>query len=278
MGVRFAVDRLAGLIYKDPMELGDISDIWDVFYPSERTPRDGGAIFSWARRRRLKLEAACRFGQLGDRLVQNGAAEPMVTMARAAAADETRHARICAELMRHFGAEAIDEEPRLSEPSGPDAGDARSGLLLDVVALSCVAESIGAALITALVPRAQDELVRGVLHAILADEVSHNRLGWAYLAHPDHRTHHAIVAEHLPRMLEQAVEADLFADADDGDGALEGLERCAIVADTIERVVMPGMSRLGVDVRRGDAWLSSWKSDVLPQLPAGAGGVRMASV
>src|SRR5258706_3397685 len=113
---------------------------------SSRLMRDDAARI-WAFRARAELEAAARFGRLATRLAGAGADATVVRMARSSASDEARHATLCADLVRHFGSEpsphAVIDVPNVA----PVGLLLREQVLYEVVALSCITETLSAALL-----------------------------------------------------------------------------------------------------------------------------------
>ncbi|HEX5100753.1 MAG TPA: ferritin-like domain-containing protein [Polyangiaceae bacterium] len=185
-------------------------------------------------------------------------------MAGRASSDELRHAEKCLDLVRHFG--GVVEAPKAPEvrPVAPSELETRERLLYEVVALSCVTETLSAALLGALVERARDSLTKSVLHSILRDEVVHSRLGWAFLAEEHARGARDCVSERLAPMLSSTLSDELFdgpTEVNDVDralagfGSLERMERQRVVRETLQAVVFPGLERFGIDTSRGRAWL-----------------------
>jgi hypothetical protein len=218
----------------------------------------------WRYRNRMELEAAARFRKLAAKLTSFGASEAVIAMAQRASSDELVHADRCRNLVHHFGGSVGSSEPVQVPLVAPPTLAERDQLLYEVVALSCVTETLSTALLGVLVERARDSLTRSVLRSILRDEIGHSRLGWAFLAEEHSRGARDCVGEWLPAMLSSTVSDELFADADDanefdrtlaGFGSLEQAERRRVVQETLAVVVFPGLDRFGIDTRGGRAWL-----------------------
>lgn len=131
--------------------------------------------------------------------------------------------------------------------------------------MSCITETLSAALLGEMVDRATDALVRNTVHEILTDEVQHSRLGWAHLAAEHAKGGGAFLGAYLPAMLDGTVTAELFTASDDAEaetgealaglGALGRRDRASIFVRTMQSVVFPGLERFGVDASTGARWI-----------------------
>lgn len=221
----------------------------------------------WCNRLGSELEAAQRFHDLAPTLRALGVSDVIVAMADKAASDELRHASLCRELVEHFGG-VPPPEPQVSlRPIAPAGLAGKEGTLYEVVALSCVTETLSTALLGALVARARDPVCKQAMHSILCDEVNHSRLGWALLAEERARGARDCVGEHLPDMFAATLGDDFFglATAPDprlaelaGLGSLERAERQRIVRETLLRVIFPGLERFGIETGFGRRWLGAF--------------------
>jgi|GEM_PF-547267 len=224
------------------------------------------AAHVWRHRLWSELEAAERFRALAPILVASGASAAIADMATAAAADELRHASLCRDLIRHFGG-ALPPEPQISlRWMAPADLDGRERVLYEVVALSCVTETLSTVLLGELVRRARDPVCRQAMHTILEDEVNHSRLGWALLAEEHARGAGDCVGRYLPDMLAATFSDELFMPADAPDaratelaglGSLERPERQRIVREALAQVVFPGLERFGIETTLGQRWLEA---------------------
>jgi hypothetical protein len=187
-------------------------------------------------------------------------------MAREAASDELRHATLCVGLVTHFGGAPLPDEPveahvRRVVPAGLEG---REALLYELIALSCVTETLSTALLGALVEAARDTIAKETMHSILRDEVRHSRLGWAYLAEAHAAGARDVVGPHLPRMLAGTLGPDSFAptrsDPEEaelaGYGELEPSASLRVVRECFAEVIFPGLARFGIDTSLGERWLA----------------------
>jgi hypothetical protein len=218
----------------------------------------------WAFRAGAEREAARRFARLGERLADVGAQAVVVEMARDAANDEVRHAQLCVDLAARFGVAAPPDAGRTPGEVAPSGLTARERVLYEVVAMSCITETLSAALLGEMQDRAADPEVQRTVHEILRDEVQHSRLGWAHLAAEHARGCGRVLGDYLPAMLAGTVTEELFragsaeseaAPALAGYGALARADRAQIFAATMRELVFVGLERFGVDTSAGARWL-----------------------
>ena len=219
----------------------------------------------WTYRLESELDAADHFRALAPTLRALGASPSLVEMANEAASDELRHASLCRELIVHFGGALPTEKPRVRAgriaPAGLEGGER---VLYEIVALSCITETLSTALLGELVARALDPVCKQAMHSVLRDEVNHSRLGWAFLAEERGRGARDCVGQHVPEMLEAALGPHFFSFADAPNaqqkelatlGALERPERQRIVRETLESVIVPGLERFGIETSPTKRWL-----------------------
>jgi hypothetical protein len=228
---------------------------------SDRRSATAGRL--WAFRARAELDAAARFQRLEHELARVGGSAALVDLAGEAAIDERRHHVLCAELAQRFGARDVEGVEQPAAPLRTGLHDPREQLLYEMIAMSCVTESLSAALLLQMRREAEDAAVKRVVQEVLRDEVRHARLGWAHLAGESSRRSVAFVGPCLPAILAATVDEEIFAEGTgpgDDLGALGGLSRAtryAIFTSTMREVVFPGLQRFGVPVTAADAWLRS---------------------
>lgn len=126
----------------------------------------------------MQLEAAAidAFDILAQELVAHGAPAELVAATERARADEVRHTRMAAALMRRFGGSA--ERPRVSRR------DVRPlfAIALENTVEGCVREAFGAFQASWQAAHATDEVVRAVMRRVARDEVEHAELSFAIAA------------------------------------------------------------------------------------------------
>ncbi len=229
----------------------------------------------WTYRAAAEREAEARFRRLSVELEQVKADPIVVGLSAQAAQDEARHHVLCVELARALNDRA--EPSKAPKPPGAERRqapapppvhlgrpDRREQVLAEVVAMSCVTETLSAALLVEMRAQACDPQVRQTVHEVLCDEVDHSRLGWAHLAAEAGRGRVNWLAPHLPAMLAATVHEELFEDSAPEDatsevlaglGGLRRHTRRELFTGTMLGVVFPGLRRFGVDTSLAEAWL-----------------------
>jgi hypothetical protein len=143
----------------------------------------------------------------------------------------------------------------------PERWPREQRLLYEIVAMSCVTETLSTALLGALVEQASDSLTKHTMHSILRDEVMHSQVGWAFLAEQRARGAPDCIGPHLPAMLHSTLGSGFF-DTDplaaelSGLGCLDGASTRRIVGEALRLVIFPGLARFGIDVDPGLDWLA----------------------
>lgn len=222
----------------------------------------------WAFRARGEHETAAHYAHLGSRLRASGIATAMVERVVAAGADEVRHRDLCAEMAARFRHPRLEFEAAALPRIAPHELVGRSRLAYEMVALFCVTESINATLLLRSWQQAKDAATRTALHALLADEVEHSRIGWGYLACEPNW--HSEIAARLPLMLAAATREHgtdepflAAARAASESTALVAyglLAHCAlrsVFLEAMHDVVLPGLDLCGVATDEARCWLAA---------------------
>jgi Rubrerythrin len=219
---------------------------------------------AWALRERVEHEAARRFTRLAAAIAGFDPASPVIAMLLRAAADEERHAGLCAELRVAYGHAA---EPTQEERSiVPPVLSARQGVLYEMVAACCITETESVATLATLLSGQAEPHIHVILHALARDEVVHSRMGWAHLSREAaSRLDLAFLSRWIPAMLAGTVEEGLFVEAPpEADvaelprhGLLPRARRREVFTRTLLEVVLPGLARFGIDPGAARSWLAA---------------------
>jgi hypothetical protein len=102
--------------------------------------------------------------------------------------------------------------------------------------------------------RAGSRIIKDTVHDILEDEISHSRIGWAYLAFESNHSEIAWVGNYIPAMIKEAMQSDipsmvapLKTTADLSTwGILPRNEALTIMKNTVDEVILPGLKVYGV--------------------------------
>lgn len=219
---------------------------------------------TWSSRALAERESRARFARLAVELEAVGARDVVVNMARRAAEDERRHATICAEVTARYSGVVPDIVPPAAIV-GPANLGLRDRVLWEVVAFSCIAETINACLLTVTRQHARVPAMRRAVRQVLGDEIDHSRLGWAHLASERADGRGEFLADALPRMLLASVDHELLSRTDAeldpellellAHGNLPNSMLREIFEAAVRDVILPGMGSLGIDIEPARAWM-----------------------
>ncbi|HCH61251.1 MAG: hypothetical protein CL927_12455 [Deltaproteobacteria bacterium] len=180
-----------------------------------------------------------------------------------AVSDELRHAELCAAVVEALGGTAVARLPPIEDvPDHSDVG-ALEGVLRNVISVGCMSETVAVAVIRTEQAELDGTALGEVLSSILADEVSHARLGWKLLgacaplldAGTKQRLS-AYLVDALAHQIEHEVPMLPILGAVDPNAAAAGV--CdggfarSVFLDTIEQVIVPGLERAGLSA--SEAW------------------------
>jgi hypothetical protein len=225
----------------------------------------------WAYRARSEHETAANYLDLAERLhVAGGPVAQFGDRVDAAHRDELRHHEICAEMAGRFGhVTEVAELPKARRIAPHDLlGAAR--LAYEMVAHFCVTESVNATLLLRSWEKATNEDTRRVLRALLADEIEHGRIGWAYLASDANWRDE--LAVRMPLVLKATTHDDDFlvtpspyssSAALVAHGMLPRDALRAVFREAMEDIVLPGLDHCSVGTADAREWfqglLARWR-------------------
>ncbi|HVT06116.1 MAG TPA: ferritin-like domain-containing protein [Polyangia bacterium] len=235
---------------------------------------------AWPLRAAEELRSALIFRALA----QASAVSPICAAWRdrflAAARDEVFHAQLCAAIGARSGAPPAAYDPRpVRARLAPLVDPVRRACALALVEVA-IGETISLALFRAGRRAAREPLTRAALERILADEVRHQRLGWAAIAGwwpaLDWSQRHALQEEARRALgvMEQQIAAPALARLQAGTpfeaayaelGVLSPDSRVEAFYAAVERLVIPRLTRLGLDGPR--AWGDRYAAAEQPPRP-----------
>jgi hypothetical protein len=196
-------------------------------------------------------------------LMRAGAPPAALAELPTAIADELRHAEQCAGVVLALGGEPVAPLPELTPVPLHEEVSALEGAVRNVISVGCMSETIAVSIIRAEHAELDDGPLATLLGEILADEVSHARFGWRtlgllmprldaaararmsrYLVDAfAHQVHHEV-----PRLPRSGVIRPELGQAGVCDG---GFAR-GLFLDTIETVIVPGLTQAGLNAKA--AW------------------------
>lgn len=133
-------------------------------------------------RMRREHHSSTVFSGLLPQLIEAEATLDTKTAVLRMAMDELRHAALCGGVVELLGGEAILETD-LATPSLPDHPTCTpiERALRNVVFVGCMNETIAVGMLTEERALVREPAIEAVLTQLVADEVSHAKLGWTYL-------------------------------------------------------------------------------------------------
>jgi hypothetical protein len=138
------------------------------------------AAARWSARAAAEAASADRFDQIAVLLPAHGVPDPLVDRLLSAAADERRHASICAEIAQAFPNPTAPDPRALGLPTLRGATPA-ARLAEELTFLLAAGETLAIALLDAAAAPPCAPTIADALRQIQADEVRHAALGWALL-------------------------------------------------------------------------------------------------
>jgi hypothetical protein len=258
-----ATSRGADILALGPGAAGRIA--WEEM-DTGRLGADDRAIVGATWRERMKQEhlAVGAFALLAQELAEVGCGEVELFLVARAASDEVRHAEICRRLAVALLGEAQVPRRFRGLPRIPRHDDADPGTraLLHVVEMCCLSETLTGVYLTEMLARATEPVARAAVKSLLADEIDHGRVGWAYLASRARERTTRDLAEALPAMLDRTFDAVLSrarrAEPKDDTGreALGYLSAQAagvVYQQALDEVILPGFETLNIDLTAAKA-------------------------
>ncbi len=209
----------------------------------------------WRARDRVELEAADCFSRLAtDIRALRGPDDAVAQMAAQAAEDEKRHSALCRLILSTSSSPIDSLAPELGVMMGPPSLVLADRILYTAVAIGCVTETLSTALLIEMRKVAGPSLIRGTVHEILEDEISHSRLGWAELALAARTSDVSWLSAFVPGMIRDAIRSDIkpmvILGKPESDLSRWGIlpigQAQTLMHEAIEDVILPGLMAFGV--------------------------------
>lgn len=214
----------------------------------------------WWTQAATELRVASSFAVVHEALASLGAEPSLIALAERAVDDEHRHAALCLELASRYAARDLAPPPALptQRPSHPGARDDAERRALFVVGQCALNETFASAYLTTAHHGAESPLARAALNELLADEIDHARLGWAYVSTLPRAMRDAIsdwlVPLSIANLREWRTSAASHLDAHEEHGVPRAEAVRAALDEVVREVLVPGFARAGLDVRGLERW------------------------
>jgi hypothetical protein len=238
------------------------------------------SVDAWPMRSAEELRSARIFRALARASHVAGVPEPWPTRFHAAMRDEVRHARLCADVGARLGAPAPLHDPRPVRARLASLGDPWTRVVSLLLVEVAMGETISMYLFRAGRRRAVEPLTRAALGVIVGDEVRHQRLGWSGFAalwptmsEALRATAQREAARGLARSEQQLAVPAMrwlqakrrFDPAYAALGVLDPEERVEAFYSAVERLVVPRLTRMGLD--GASAWKDRYR-ETTPKEPS----------
>ena len=238
------------------------------FDPAAHDPRDVARVRRrWSAQLRDEHRSTFVFSALAGQMAEAGDPVDVVAVTLRMAQDELRHTLTCAEVVRELGRAAalpvLERVPSLANHAGESP---RQRALRNVLLTTCISEMHAVASFVASLDVLRDDFLRARPREVLADEVLHGELGFAYLEskaswlNEGNGRERAAVERYL-RFAFAWAERELAFDPSRSEptegqralGLIPNDVAHALYASTMEGAVVPALEALGLSAE------SAWK-------------------
>lgn len=186
---------------------------------------------------------------------------PIVDAALRSIEQEETHAQICRDVACAYDPTVTPGELETWPAVDDHSADDSSWRWRHVVGFCCISETYASAYLSACWQAATEPLARKALHQLLADEVGHGQLGWAFLACPIAPNARQI-GDWLVPLLDAyerylRLRAAAYPDVDlPAHGAPHPRRLVPQYRASVAELILPGFERFGVDISAARTWLS----------------------
>ena len=222
---------------------------------------------TWFNRAQREAHLGVRFDSLFQALRAHQATPTVITLAEQTANDSNKHAETYRSIAREFGVDHDWTVPKRLGPLAPADFSILQRIIYELVALSCIQETLTGSLMGEIYKRAKYPRIRLTAHLAFQDEIWHSRLGWAHLGNVAKQTSVSWLAPTVPLLLKQSTDHELFrvddehySDALADYGELSADERRKIWQEVINTIILPGLESMGIDMSEGKAWMAQFGS------------------
>jgi len=208
---------------------------------------------AWAFKMQEEYLAVSRFSRYVIELSEVGCSARVFELCAQSAADEARHATVCGAIVHALlgGIPAITPRAYVYEPWPHSTRD--QSIAISLAETCCIGETISIAMFLRMLETVRDPGLRSVIEGLLADEVTHGRLGFLYLAE---LRAGGRALDHVSAVLLQIIDnqmSDIFEPTEAVDdpvleqfGYLGPAATREVYRKVIDQMILPGFEGLGI--------------------------------
>ena len=217
---------------------------------------------TWHQRAQREAELHLRFEALFQALRAHQASPTVVTLAEQTSEDCAKHAQTYLKIANEFGSKTILREPKRLGPLAPSSLTILERIVYELVALSCIEETLTGAMMGQIYQHAKHPTIRLTAHMVFQDEIWHSRLGWAHLGNLSKQQDLSWLSEYLRDFLNRVSGHELWESGDVfrqrshmlAYGELDDSLRREILRDAVNTIILPGLESFGIDIDSGRNW------------------------
>lgn len=209
-----------------------------------------------ARRAELELRGAAAFTVITQALIDLRADSRIVDLSARAIAEEVRHSEIYLALSSSYSPTGVGrpQVAPIEVPAHPGLGP-KLRRVLHVVGMCSINETMACAFLELCLEGAQSHATRVALREVLADEIRHARIGWAYLASGgvEKGTYREVERWLVPMLCAQLAgwwkQIETLPEGEvrtHGCPSGRAIEEAAV--RSLHELVLPGFAAVGIDV------------------------------
>ena len=220
---------------------------------------------TWQRRAQREAHLALRFGSLQNALRAHEATPTVLKLVEQTAQDCQRHVEAYLTVARNFEPAAQIESPSRPGPLAPPQLSIEEKIVYELVALSCIEETLTGALFGKVYALAKHPKIKLTAHLAFQDEIWHSRLGWAHLGNWGQSNDVTWLSEHLSQLLVGTEHHELF-DKESHHlpseyGELNRSAKQELLRESLVTIILPGLESFGIEITQGRQWLKAFSDN-----------------
>lgn len=217
----------------------------------------------WLGRAQSERRVADAFRVIHAALRERTKNAELIALAERAVDDEHRHAELARRVASRFAGQELEPLPplALSVPEHPDVSEELRHTL-HILGHCAMNETFASGFLEATLDLTRASLARAAVQELLADEIDHARIGWAYLAELESEERRELDA-HLPslvaanlRMWREAPRAYPEDPELHRHGAPPAEVAESALVGAIQGLILPGLGHFGLSIGRLQRWVA----------------------